>query len=358
MADTSIELTNLNEERWRVVFQKYDLNNDGKINKRELRDMIRSTAYEQDIPKHVVKAIHRTADMNLDGELDFHEFLHMVNNPDNELFFSKVQEKYSQYVNFLLPKRRRPLEETTVDGRYEDQYKCCPPPVIMILISLIEIILFVADLALGNDSKEITGPVANALLYDPHQRKEFWRFLTYMFVHIGFYHLIVNILVQIVLGVPLEMVHNGLRVAVVYFAGVIAGSLGTSITDPTVRLAGASGGVYSLITAHLASIIMNWSEMTYPIIQMIIFVVLMGSDVGTAIYNRYVLNADESIGYAAHFFGALAGLLVGIFVLRNIEVTRSEKVIRAIAIVAFVILMGSGITINIFYQNYFPVQKV
>ncbi|XP_017782023.1 PREDICTED: rhomboid-related protein 2-like [Nicrophorus vespilloides] len=358
MADTSMELTNLNEDRWREVFQTYDVNNDGRINIRELRDMIRSTAYEQGIPRHVIRAIHKSADVNMDGELDFQEFLYMVNNPDNELFFTKVQEKYSQYVKFLVPKRRRVLEETTVDGRYEDQYKCCPPPVIMILISLIEIILFGTDLALGNDSNEITGPVANALLYDPHQRKEFWRFLTYMFVHIGKYHLIVNILVQIVLGVPLEMVHNGLRVAVVYLAGVIAGSLGTSITDPTVRLAGASGGVYSLITAHLASIIMNWSEMTYPIIQLIIFIVLMGSDVGTAIYNRYVLNANESIGYAAHFFGALAGLLVGIFVLRNIEVTRPEKIIRAIAIVVFVVLMGSGIIINIFYQDYFPVQRL
>ena len=41
-----------------------------------------------------------------------------------------------------------------------------------------------------------------------------------------------------------------------YLAGVIAGSLGTSVSDPTVYLAGASGGVYALITAHLASIFM------------------------------------------------------------------------------------------------------
>lgn len=43
---------------------------------------------------------------------------------------------------------------------------------------------------------------------------------------------------------------------IIYLAGVIAGSLMTSITDPNVYLAGASGGVYSLITAHIASVIM------------------------------------------------------------------------------------------------------
>lgn len=42
----------------------------------------------------------------------------------------------------------------------------------------------------------------------------------------------------------------------IYFAGVLAGSLGTSITDPTVKLAGASGGVYALITAQISTIVM------------------------------------------------------------------------------------------------------
>lgn len=66
----------------------------------------------------------------------------------------------------------------------------------------------------------------------------------------------VNIMVQILLGIPLEMVHRWWRVLLVYLAGVIAGSLATSLSDPYVYLAGASGGVYALITAHIATIIM------------------------------------------------------------------------------------------------------
>ena len=41
------------------------------------------------------------------------------------------------------------------------------------------------------------------------------------------------------------------RLLLVYLAGVIAGSLGTSITDPSVYLAGASGGVYALLSHEL-----------------------------------------------------------------------------------------------------------
>lgn len=63
-------------------------------------------------------------------------------------------------------------------------------------------------------------------------------------------------MVQIMLGIPLEMVHRGWRVLLIYLAGVVAGSLGTSVSDPNVYLAGASGGVYAIMTAHIATIIM------------------------------------------------------------------------------------------------------
>ena len=43
-------------------------------------------------------------------------------------------------------------------------------------------------------------------------------------------------------------------------SGVLAGSLGTSLTDSSTYLAGASGGVYALIAAHLATLLLNWSE--------------------------------------------------------------------------------------------------
>lgn len=52
------------------------------------------------------------------------------------------------------------------------------------------------------------------------------------------------------------MVHKWWRVLSIYLAGVIAGSLGTSIADPSVFLAGASGGVYAIIAAHVSTIIL------------------------------------------------------------------------------------------------------
>ena len=175
------------------------------------------------------------------------------------------------------------------------------------------------------------------------------------FLHRPF-HLVVNLLVQILLGIPLEMVHKWWRVLLIYMAGVVAGSLGTSVSDPGVYLAGASGGVYALITAHVATILMNWAEMEFAVLQLLVFLVVAGVDVGQAIYNRYT-EVNNQIGYVAHLAGAIAGLLVGINVLRNLEVQKWEKVVWWISIFTYTALMSAAILWNILNPAHFPTPK-
>ena len=165
-----------------------------------------------------------------------------------------------------------------------------------------------------------------------------------------------NLLVQIMLGIPLEMVHKWWRVLIIYFAGVLAGSLGTSVSDPAVYLAGASGGVYALITAHVATILMNWRQMEFAALQLIVFLIITSVDVGQAIYTRYVLEKVNQIGYVAHLAGAVAGLLVGINILRNLEVQTWEKVVWWASFFLYTALMTAAILWNVLYPSYFPSQ--
>lgn len=82
-------------------------------------------------------------------------------------------------------------------------------------------------------------------------------------MHLGF-----NLVVQLLVGLPLEMVHGSLRIGTVYMAGVIAGSLGTSVFDTDVYLVGASGGVYALLAAHLANVLLNYNNMQCGILRL------------------------------------------------------------------------------------------
>ncbi|XP_020277975.1 protein rhomboid-like isoform X2 [Pseudomyrmex gracilis] len=411
-----------NESHWKAIFEKYDLDGDGKISLQELKAMIRGPEFQNDIPANVIRTIMHKADLDESGYLEYPEFIAMIHRKDMQSIFGNFIQRYvhsmipqrpsrtlrqtsvgSRYypqrqistvtmpaptstpppssfgdsVQATIPLNRklrcstarftdlRPLQQQTStitesslyssdypDGLYEDEYSCRPPAVAMIIISIIEIILFMYDV-IKHKSLSVDGPAATLFIYNPHKRYEAWRYLTYMFVHVGVFHLVVNLLVQIMLGIPLEMVHKWWRVLIIYVAGVLAGSLGTSVSDPTVYLAGASGGVYALITAHVATIIMNWSQMEFAVLQLLVFLVITSVDVGQAVYNRYVLDTNDQIGYVAHLAGAIAGLLVGINILRNLEVQTWEKAVWWASMFTYTGLMTAAILWNILYTSYY-----
>ncbi|EDX17655.1 GD17034 [Drosophila simulans] len=269
----------------------------------------------------------------------------------------------TRYCRYVVPPPK-PLEGDEPDGAYEKQMSICPPPLTMVLFSIIEIIMFLVDVIHFQDDpnyqdrigESTSGPAATLFIYNPYKRYEGWRFVSYMFVHVGIMHLMMNLIIQIFLGIALELVHHWWRVGLVYLAGVLAGSMGTSLTSPRIFLAGASGGVYALITAHIATIIMNYSEMEYAIVQLLAFLVFCFTDLGTSVY-RHLTDQHDQIGYVAHLSGAVAGLLVGIGVLRNLEVRRWERILWWVAVIVYFALMTTGIIIHVFVPDYFPKQE-
>ncbi|KDR11872.1 rhomboid-related protein 2-like [Zootermopsis nevadensis] len=340
----------------RELFQKYDVNRNGFISLCELRNLITSENYAQDLPEVAVHRILKRADADQNGYLDYKEFKQMMTSPDWQI---DVQQAFQQYVDLLVPPRPRSHDEVdtgdkaSIKWKYDAQYRYWPPPLGMIIISIIEVATFLTDLI--NAGTELAdGPLATKLMYTPYRRFEAWRFFTYMFVHVGRVHLAVNLIIQILLGIPLEMVHQWWRVLIIYMAGVVAGSLGTSVTEPYIRLAGASGGVYAILMAHIATIILNWSEMKMAVLQLACLLVLIVTDVGSAIYYRYFTDREDSIGYAAHIAGALAGLLLGINVLRNLSVKSWEKKLWWASICIYVIIMSGAVIWNICYTDYYP----
>ncbi|KAB0791261.1 hypothetical protein PPYR_03061 [Photinus pyralis] len=334
--------------QWRCIFDKYDADRDGYISVKELDQLIESQDYERDIPSHVVRKIHALADKNHDGVLDFNEFVQMIQSSTLRPLFGNLMDSY---VAMMVPQKSfQERQELTDKARY------CPPPLGMVIISILEIVLYCCDKGLSRRPGG-NGPISASLLYDPTRRYEAWRFVTYMLVHNGEFHLVVNLVVQLFLGITLEVVHRWWRVLLIYFAGVLAGSLVASICNPEVTLVGASGGVYAILTAHIASIIMNWKEMEYPFVQLLIFVIITVCDIGSAIYERHISPPSSSVSYTAHIAGAVAGLLMGINIVRNVKITHSENVIWWVSVILYVLLMGTTIVWHIAGGSYFPVQK-
>ena len=70
-------------------------------------------------------------------------------------------------------------------------------------------------------------------------------------------------------------------------------------------------------------------------------------DVGFAVYKRYSVK-DESVqtSYVAHFTGALAGLTIGLIVLKNFEQKLHEQFIWWVALTCYMICMAFAIVYN------------
>lgn len=179
----------------RNLFDHYDKSNDGYLCIKEMKRLVKDhkASPEIDLPKCFVKNIFKIADTNNDGKLSFDEFYRLCT--QKEWLFQSYAERYCKSV---IPKRDRRQDEVML------YTNVCPPPMIMITFSVIQIIFFIVDVFLLEEHKEgnngrpigetIDGPAAQVFIYNPYKRNEVWRFLTYMFVHIGVMHLVMNLI--------------------------------------------------------------------------------------------------------------------------------------------------------------------
>ena len=269
---------------------------------------------------------------------------------------------------------------------FAEVYKWWPPPLFLLTLSLVQLAFFIIHAVHLSQEHglEISwgepAPRCSMLIYNPYRRWEAWRFLSYSLVHAGIGHITLNLIMQLLVGLPLEMSHGSPRIGVVYSAGVLAGSLVTSAFDPNMYLAGASSGVYSLITTHLASLILNWKEdvmiirqsfrqintrracstTVYRLMRLLSVVIYAACDIGYAVYARH-MRGPGTVGNLAHLAGAIAGLFVGLSALRNRKEETWEIFLRLISSLFMLSLATVAVVWNIkgndIYQKYYDTQE-
>ncbi|OWK05550.1 RHBDL2, partial [Cervus elaphus hippelaphus] len=162
--------------------------------------------------------IEEAVNLNMDREMkeELEEEKMREGGADKDRF--KPRKVHRIVSKWMLPE---PVRRT-----YLERANCFPPPVFIISISIAELALFIYYAVWKPQKQWITldtGILESPFIYRPEKREEAWRFISYMLVHAGVQHILGNLIMQLSLGIPLEMVHKGLRVGLVYLAGVIAG---------------------------------------------------------------------------------------------------------------------------------------
>lgn len=170
-----------------------------------------------------------------------------------------------------------------------------------------------------------------------------------MLIHGDLLHLSVNMIQQLILGVPMECV-NAWRVMIVYLSGILSGSLMSSILYPQTGLCGASTGVFALYGAFFFRMynVLNWRNITKN--QFIKLAVLL------CILMLPSCMSTKPISHVGHVFGAVAGFLVGFVLFESKDLKESVflKRVKMISAFAFGGLIILPISMHIFLKNYFP----
>jgi len=137
--------------------------------------------------------------------------------------------------------------------------------------------------------------------YDsPH---EWWRLVTSGFIHFGVFHLLMNMLLLYQLGMLLERAIGSTRLALLYTASLLAGSLGVLLVDSGGITGGASGAVFGLMAGAAVGLHRRGVN-------------VFSTGIGTTLLINLLLTFTISgISIGGHVGGALGGAACGFVML-------------------------------------------
>jgi rhomboid protease GluP len=169
---------------------------------------------------------------------------------------------------------------------------------------------------------------------------QWWRLITYMFLHGGVMHIFFNMWCLWDLGRLCESLYGRWTYAAIYIITGIAGGLASVGWNPVVLSVGASGAVFGLAGALIASFYLG--EFSLP--RLAISGTLR-SLVIFAVFNIVIGQFFGGVDNACHIGGLVSGLILGALIARLAP--RVDNPVRRATVVAtvalFVLLAGLGV---------------
>lgn len=208
----------------------------------------------------------------------------------------------------------------------------------------INVIAFLAEIATGgtlgstqHSTLYQNGALAGYLIvHTPGytgQTHEYWRLLSYGFLHESLLHILFNMVFLYIMGPLLEPAIGRLNYAAVYFASLLAGSFGALLFEPDAPTVGASGALFGV----LGALIVVARKRGISIWQ-------SGLGITLAINIVFALTYS-GISIGAHLGGLVAGLISGALIVELSERRRLRGVALAGCALLAVLSVAGAITV-------------
>lgn len=165
---------------------------------------------------------------------------------------------------------------------------------------------------------------------------EWWRLITSCFLHIGIFHLLMNMYALLYIGILLEPYLDRTRFFIAYLMTGIAASLASLWWNDLTISAGASGaifGMYGVFLAMLTTNIIPKFERKALKTSIVVFV-------GYNIFNG--LSAKSGIDNAAHIGGLLSGLAIGYALIPSLKKANDTKLkFISIGLITIIVIVSA-----------------
>jgi rhomboid protease GluP len=163
---------------------------------------------------------------------------------------------------------------------------------------------------------------------------EWWRLITNCFLHIGIFHLLMNMYALFFIGVLLEPHLGKSRFISAYFLTGITASIASLWWHDLTISAGASGAIFGMYGVFLAMLTTDLIEKTARRALLASIAVFVG-------YNL-IYGLKGGIDNAAHIGGLLGGLVIGYALIPSLRKPEETKLkFQTIGLISILILVSS-----------------
>ncbi|XP_077213833.1 RHOMBOID-like protein 1 [Tasmannia lanceolata] len=140
-------------------------------------------------------------------------------------------------------------------------------------------------------------------------RHQGWRLITCIWLHAGVFHVLVNMLSLLFIGIRLEQEFGFVHIGLLYFISGVGGSLLSALFIQSGIAVGASGAIFGLLGAILSELITNWTVYANKFSALFILIFTIASNLAVGI-----LPLVDNFG---HIGGFASGFLLGfVFLIR------------------------------------------
>ncbi|NOX85135.1 MAG: rhomboid family intramembrane serine protease [Chlorobi bacterium] len=168
---------------------------------------------------------------------------------------------------------------------------------------------------------------------------DYWRLLSSVFIHIGFFHLLLNMYALLFIGVLLEPYLGASRFLAAYLISGLAASVTSIFWHENTISAGASGAIFGMYGVFLAML----TTSLIPKVSRKSLLISIGIFVGYNLLN----GMQPGIDNAAHIGGLLTGMVIGYAYypsFRDADLSNLKNI--TIAGLATMVLIFSFIAVN------------